>query len=328
MKIGTFAIAIHGGAGTLSRENMTEELERAHRDVLTQSLRSGHAILEAGGSALSAVEAAIVVLEDSPLFNAGKGSVFTHEERIEMDAAVMHGGLRAAGAVAAVTTIKNPIKAARAVMEKSSHVLLAESGAEAFAELVGCEIVSPEYFETEFRREQLRRAKSQERTVLDHDGGGMASVGSSSIDSSSGSNQDKKFGTVGAVALDKNGDIAAGTSTGGMTNKRFHRIGDTPLIGAGTFADNETCAVSCTGHGEFFIRNVVAYDVTALMKYKGLTLTQAADHVVNEKLRSIGGMGGLIAIDRSGTIVMPFNTAGMYRGAIGVDGTERVAIFS
>jgi beta-aspartyl-peptidase (threonine type) len=325
MKIGPFAIAIHGGAGTLSRENMTEELERAHLDVLRQSLRAGHTILQAGGSALIAVEAAIVVLEDSPLFNAGRGSVFTHEETIEMDASIMHGGSGAAGAVAAVTTIKNPIKAARAVMEKSEHVLLAESGAEEFARLAGCEIVSPGYFETAFRREQLHRAKSEEMAVLDHDGGGLAPVGRASGDLS---NPDKKFGTVGAVALDKNGDIAAGTSTGGMTNKRFHRVGDTPLIGAGTYADNETCAVSCTGHGEFFIRNVVAYDVTALMKYKGLSLAQAADHVVNEKLRTIGGMGGLIGIDRSGNIAMSFNTEGMYRGAIGVDGLERVAIFS
>lgn len=306
------AIVIHGGAGTFSRDNMTPELEQAHREVLAESLRAGHVILQSGGSALDAVEAAIVVLEDSPLFNAGRGSVFTHEETIEMDAAVMHGGLGSAGAVAAVTTIKNPVRAARAVMEKSAHVLLGGAGAEAFAKYAGCEMVDPTYFETEFRRAQLRKIQDQQKTLLDHDGGGP----------------DKKFGTVGAVALDKNGDLAAATSTGGMTNKRYNRIGDTPLIGAGTYADNATCAVSCTGHGEFFIRNVVAYDVSALMKYKGETLEQAAHHVINEKLRAVNGQGGLIGIDQTGNITMPFNTAGMYRGAIRVDGSIEVAIFA
>lgn len=322
------AIAIHGGAGTLSKESMTEELERAHRDVLAESLKAGHSILQAGGSALDAVEAAIVVLEDSPLFNAGCGSVFTHEETIEMDASVMHGGTGAAGAVTVVTTIKNPIKAARAVMEKSGHVILAGSGAEAFAKQIGCEIVSTSYFETPFRREQLHRIQAEEKTLLDHDGGGAVASNVSSTEFSPGNNPDKKFGTVGAVALDKNGDLAAGTSTGGMTNKRFKRVGDTPIIGAGTYADNATCAISCTGHGEFFIRNVVAYDVAALMKYRGESLAQAAQHVVHEKLKGVGGMGGLIGIDRSGAIVMPFNTTGMYRGAIGIDGVVQVAIFT
>jgi beta-aspartyl-peptidase (threonine type) len=307
---------------------MTAELEQEHRTVLTKSLQAGHAILNVGGAAVDAVEAAIVVLEDSPLFNAGRGSVFTHEETIEMDASVMHGGTGNAGAVTVVTTIKNPIKAARAVMEQSEHVILAGVGAEAFAKRMGCEIVDISYFETSFRREQLKLIQEEERTVLDHDGSGDVMRGRPSPEFIPSEKPDKKFGTVGAVALDMSGDIAAGTSTGGMTNKRFKRIGDTPIIGAGTYADNSTCAISCTGHGEFFIRNVVAYDVAALMKYRGDSLEKAAHHVVQEKLKVIGGMGGLIGIDRDGNIVMPFNTAGMYRGAIGVDGTLRVAIFS
>jgi beta-aspartyl-peptidase (threonine type) len=326
MTSGKCAIAIHGGAGTLLKKNMTDELEQAHRLVLTQSLQAGHKVLLAGGSAIDAVEAAIVVLEDSPLFNAGRGSVFTHEEKIEMDAAVMNGGVGRAGAVTSVTTIKNPIRAARAVMEKSVHVLLAGGGADAFARQVGCEIVDPSYFETSFRREQLHQIQAQERTVLDHDGG-AATFDSSAEEFLPGPNPDRKFGTVGAVALDTYGDIAAGTSTGGMTNKRFQRVGDTPLIGAGTYADNASCAISCTGHGEFFIRNVVAYDVAALMKYKGLTLEQAADYVINEKLRALNGMGGLIGIDRRGNIAMPFNTTGMYRGSVKVDGVLQVSLF-
>jgi beta-aspartyl-peptidase (threonine type) len=253
--------------------------------------------------------------------------VFTHDETIEMDAAVMSGAGGNAGAVARVTTIKNPITAARAVMERSEHVLLSGGGADEFAKGAKCESVDPGYFAVPIRLEQLHEVKKQEKIILDRDATGAAVRDPALIAFSLGSNPDKKFGTVGAVALDLKGDLAAGTSTGGMTNKRYGRIGDSPIIGAGTYADNATCAVSCTGHGEFFMRHVVAYDVAALMKYKGLTLAEATRHVVNEKLEAINGRGGLIALDRQGSIAMPFNTSGMYRGAIGVDGALTVAMF-
>jgi beta-aspartyl-peptidase (threonine type) len=321
------AIVIHGGAGALTRENVTEELQREYEHALTTALRQGQRILEAGDSALDAVVGAITMLEDSPLFNAGRGSVLTHDETIEMDAAVMCGETSLAGAVTRVTTIKNPITAARAVMERSQHVLLSGAGAEQLAQMAGCEVVDPSYFVVPLRREQLKQVQAQERTMLDHDGGGPAEASSAAVDFSLGSTLNEKFGTVGAVALDMQGNLAAGTSTGGMTNKRYGRIGDSPIIGAGTYADNATCAISCTGHGEFFMRHVVAYDVAALMKYKGLSLEHAAQHVVHEKLLAVHGRGGLIGLDRAGNVAMPFNTPGMYRGMVGIDGVLQVAIF-
>ncbi len=291
----TYLLAIHGGAGTILRGLMTPEKEKAYKKALLDSLISGNKILEKGGTAMDAVEAAIVSLEDSPLFNAGKGAVFTHEGKNEMDASVMSGKDLHAGAVAGVHNVKNPVKLARAVMDKSSHVLLAGAGAEEFAKTVGADFEKDEYFFSQERYTQLIEIGDSDKVQMDHSG-------------------DKKFGTVGAVALDIHGNLAAGTSTGGMTNKRFGRVGDTPVIGAGTYANNKTCAVSCTGHGEYFIRSVVAYDVSCLMEYKGLSLKEACDMVVNKKLVEIGGEGGLIAIDPKGNAELVFNSEGMYRG--------------
>ncbi|MHC2993115.1 isoaspartyl peptidase [Pontibacter sp. HJ8] len=310
-------LVIHGGAGTITRENMTPDKEKAYKEVLNQALETGYAILQKGGSSLDAVEATVRVMEDSPLFNAGKGAVFTHEGKNEMDAAIMDGRTRNAGAIASVTIIRNPITAARAVMEKSEHVMMIGSGAEKFATEKGIEIVDPSYFHTETRYQQLQKLKDKEKTELDHSG--------------SGSNEKifiegNKFGTVGAVALDANGNLAAATSTGGMTNKRYGRVGDVPIIGAGTFADNATCAVSATGHGEYFIRSVVAHDIAALMEYKQYSVKKAADEVVMKKLVERGGVGGVIALDREGNFAMPFNSAGMYRGYI-KNGKKEVAIY-
>ena len=251
-----------------------------------------------GGNAVDAVERTIWVLEDSPYFNAGRGAVFTHEGKNELDASIMVGIDRAAGAVGGVTNVKHPISAARAVMEKSPHVLLTGRGAEQFAREQGLEIVDPAYFFTQERYDALQRAKEQENKKT----------------GSLETRADYKFGTVGCVALDKHGNIAAGTSTGGMTNKRWNRLGDAPIIGAGTFADNSTVGVSCTGHGEFFIRYAVAYDVHALMAYTGMSLREATDKIIQEKLKAVGGEGGLIALDKSGNVAMPFNSEGMYRG--------------
>lgn len=295
-----YAIVIHGGAGTIRREDLTPEQDAAYRAALNAALDIGEAILKDGGTALDAVEKTIHSLEDSPLFNAGKGAVFTNEGRNEMDASIMLGNDRMAGAVGGVSNIKHPISAARAVMEQSPHVLLTGAGAEQFATDKGLEIVDPSYFYTERRWEALQRAKAREANAgeaqveLDHD--------------------DRKKGTVGCVALDKDGNIVAGTSTGGMTNKRWNRLGDSPIIGAGTFADNATCGVSCTGHGEYFIRWAVASDVAARMAYKGISLAEAGEEVVNQELVRVGGEGGLIALDRMGNIAMPFNSEGMYRG--------------
>lgn len=291
------AIAIHGGAGVILKGTMTEEKEMEYRQALHEAIEAGHSVLVTGGSALDAVEAAIVVLEDNALFNAGKGSVFTHEGKIEMDASIMEGEGLMAGAVAGVMNIRNPIKLARAVMEKSEHVLLCSRGAETFAMEQGLKIEPDDYFFTQFRMEQLKHARKEDSIFLDH----------------SFANE-KKMGTVGAVALDEAGNIAAATSTGGMTNKKFGRVGDSPVIGAGTYADNKTCAVSCTGHGEHFLRSVVAYDIACLMEYKGFTLKQACAYVVKEKLSSRGAEGGLVALDREGNIELVFNTDGMYRG--------------
>lgn len=314
-------LVIHGGAGTITKANMTPEKEKAYKEVLNQALKTGYAILEKGGTSLDAVEATVRVMEDSPLFNAGKGAVFTNEGKNELDAAIMDGKTGKAGAVASLTTVRNPISAARAVMEKSEHVMLIGPGAEKFAKEKGLEIVDPSYFRTETRYQQLQKLKEKEgeKTQLDHDSTGTSSIENIFVEG-------EKFGTVGAVALDAYGNLAAATSTGGMTNKRYGRVGDVPIIGAGTYADNNTCAVSATGHGEYFIRSVVAHDIAALMEYKGYSLKKAADEVVMNKLVKRGGEGGVIAIDKHGNFAMPFNSAGMYRGYI-KKGKSEVAIY-
>lgn len=292
-----FGIVIHGGAGTITKKNMTPELEAEYRMKLKEALNAGYAILEKGGSSVDAVEAAIKILEDSPLFNAGKGSVFTSAGTVEMDASIMNGKDLSAGSVAVVRRIKNPITAARAVMEKSKHVMMTGIGAESFAKIKGIEMVDTSYFFVKQRYDQLQKIKAKEKS----DTTGVIFT-------------DQKFGTVGAVALDKQGNIAAGTSTGGMTNKKFGRIGDSPIIGAGTYASNKTCAISCTGHGEYFIRAAVAHDVSSRMEYGGISLSEAARIVVQEKLKAMGGEGGLIGIDAKGNFTMEFNSEGMYRG--------------
>lgn len=289
-------MAIHGGAGTLLKEYMTPEKEKAYTTALDEALSAGFSVLEDGGSATDAVVAAVCVVEDSPLFNAGRGSVFTHKGAHEMDAAVMEGKNRLAGAVALITGIRNPVLLARDVMEKSGHVFLAGEGAMSFAESLGYTVLPESYFYDELRYRQWQEIKGTTSYKLDHS-----------------DPADSKFGTVGAVACDKNGNLAAATSTGGMTNKRWGRIGDSPVIGAGTYAHNLTCAVSCTGSGEYFIRGVAAYEVSALMEFKGLKLGEAADEVILRRLKETGGDGGLIAVDRHGNIAMPFNTEGMYR---------------
>src|SRR5690606_27822656 len=314
-----FAIVIHGGAGTILKKNMSDEQEKAYQEKLQEALDSGYLVLKNGGTAIEAVEKAIVVMEDSPLFNAGKGAVYTNADTNELDASIMDGKTLNAGAVSGVRNVKNPIKLVRLVMEKSEHVMLSGKGAEDFAKQHQIEIVDSTYFYNEHRLKQLNKIKDSEKIQLDH-----------SDDDEQGDVsefKDSKFGTVGAVALDKHGNLAAATSTGGMTNKKYGRIGDSPIIGAGTYANNATCAVSCTGHGEFFIRNVVAYDVAALMEYKEKSLIDAANYVVNEKLVKLGGDGGLIAIDNQGNIAMPFNTAGMYRGYKKSNGESEVLIF-
>ncbi len=296
-----FAIAIHGGAGTILKSTMTPEKETEYKQGLTAAITAGEEILRANGTSLAAVEAAIRSLENNPLFNAGRGAVFTHDGKNELDASIMDGKTLMAGAAAGVRNIKNPITLARTIMEKSEHVLLAGLGAMEFAEKMKIDFESDEYFFVQHRYDQLLQAHQTDSITLDH--------------TQQPSSTNKK-GTVGCVALDVHGNLAAGTSTGGMTNKRYGRVGDTPMIGAGTYANNATCAVSCTGHGEFFIRSVVAYDVSCLMEYKGLTLKEACDTVVNKKLVALGGEGGLIAIDRYGNIELPYNSEGMYRAKI------------
>lgn len=314
-----YVLVVHGGAGTISKENLAPDQEEAFREALAAALRAGYARLQAEGSSLDAVEAAILIMEDNPLFNAGKGAVFTHDGRNELDASVMWGPTQAAGAVAGVTTIRNPIKAARAVMEQSEHVMLTGRGAETFAAAKGLELVDPAYFRTEARWQGLQRVLKQDslNMELDHDGNPQSGHASGQYDN--------KYGTVGAVALDRNGNLAAATSTGGMTNKRFGRIGDSPIIGAGTYA-NERVAVSCTGWGEFFIRGVAAYDVAARLTYGNVPLAEAASAVI-AKIGTMGGNGGMIALDSSGNVAMPFNTAGMYRGAITESGEIEIAIY-
>lgn len=314
-KKGEYVLVVHGGAGTINKSNMTPALEAAYTAGLRQAIEAGYEMIRKGKSSLDAVEAAIRVLEDNPLFNAGKGAVFTHDGRNELDASIMSGKNLAAGAVAGVTTIRNPISAARAVMEKSEHVMMAGKGAELFAQQAGLEIVDNSYFRTESRWKGLQKALREDslKTKLDHSKLGIINI-------------DNKFGTVGCVALDKNGDLAAGTSTGGMTNKKYGRIGDSPIIGAGTYANNATVGVSCTGWGEFYIRNVVAHDLSAMMEYKGLSVQEAGKAVI-EKVGKLGGDGGLIALDKNGNIAMPFNTQGMYRGCVTRDGKIEIYIY-
>ncbi|SHK69911.1 isoaspartyl peptidase/L-asparaginase family protein [Hymenobacter psychrotolerans] len=315
-----FALAIHGGAGTISRQLMTTDKEQAYQAALLQSLEAGHTILREGGAALDAVEAAVRSLEDCPLFNAGRGAVFTHEGHHEMDAAIMDGRNRAAGAVAGARAVQNPIRAARLVMEKTDHVLLAYPGADELAREHGLPLQPAEYFFTQQRYDQLQEALQEGRMRLDHsEPVPMTTTAPIAEPGAFPTSEDpkKKMGTVGAVARDQHGNLAAATSTGGMTNKRYSRIGDSPIIGAGTFADNRTCAISCTGHGEFFLRALAAHDISCLMEYRGLSLTEACRIVVHDKLAPIGGEGGLVAVDAAGNIALPFNSEGMYRGSIG-----------
>jgi beta-aspartyl-peptidase (threonine type) len=304
-------MVIHGGAGTILRQNMTAETEKAYIDTLTIALRTGYAILARGGTSLEAVEATIRVMEDSPLFNAGKGAVFTADGTNELDASIMDGRTLGAGSVAAVQRVRNPISLARLVMEKSPHVMMVGAGAEEFAKSQGVKLVSPHYFWTE------RRWRSYEAAKARADSGRTTALPA----------EEQKFGTVGAVALDKAGNLAAGTSTGGTNMKRFGRVGDAPIIGAGTYANNQSCAVSATGDGEFFIRNNVAADICARLRYSGLSLQQAADEVVMKVLVAQGGGGGVIAMDRKGNIATPFNSAGMYRGWVTSDGRITVKIY-
>jgi L-asparaginase / beta-aspartyl-peptidase len=310
-----FGFVIHGGAGTIERSRMTPERERAYRDKLSEALLAGFGVLKKGGGCLDAVVAAITLLEDSPLFNAGKGAVFTSAGTNELDSSIMDGRTLKAGAVAGLKRVKNPILLARLVMEQSPHVMMTGAGAEAFATQKGVELVDPKYFYTEERWQQLQKIKEAEKNPPPK----SSKLAPAPFD-------EHKFGTVGAVALDQSGNLGAGTSTGGMTNKRFGRVGDSPIIGAGTYADNETCGVSCTGDGEYFIRAAVAHDISAQMRYAGKSVERAAADSL-EKVAKIGGTGGLIALDRRGNFAMPFNTSGMYRGWIGADGQPHVLIY-
>ena len=305
-----FSIIIHGGAGNILKQNMTPEKEAAYHQKLEEAIRAGHSILKGGGTSLDAVEKTILILEDSPLFNAGKGAVFTYEGTNEHDASIMDGKTLNAGASAGTTIVKHPITLARAVMEQSPHIMLSGTGAERFAKSHGLDMVDPNYFYTEERFNSLQNIKNKEKV----------SFYDSTI-------KDSKFGTVGCAALDTHGNLAAGTSTGGMTNKRWGRIGDSPIIGAGTYANNKTCAVSSTGWGEFFIRGLVAYDISALMEYKGLTLQEASKEVIQNKLTKLGGTGGIIAIDKQGNMVMEFNTAGMFRATMNDTGELYIGFY-
>ncbi|MGC1471975.1 MAG: isoaspartyl peptidase/L-asparaginase [Psychroserpens sp.] len=313
-----FAIIIHGGAGTILKKNMTSEKEAAYKAKLEEAIRVGYEILINGGTSLDAVEKTINVMEDSPLFNAGKGAVFTNAETNELDASIMDGKTLNAGASAGTITVRNPINLARVIMDKSPHVMMAGAGADTYAKEQGLSIVDPSYFYTENRFNALKRAMESEKIELDHDD--KQAFYDPEI-------KDFKFGTVGCAALDKHGNLAAGTSTGGMTNKRYGRVGDAPIIGAGTYANNNSCAVSSTGWGEYFIRSMVAYDISALMQYKGLTLQEAAREVIHTKVAGLGGDGGIVAVDKNGTMVAEFNTAGMYRATMNEDGELEIGIY-
>ena len=306
-----YAIAIHGGAGTILRSQMTPEKESAYTLALQTALQIGETILRNGGSSLDAVESSVKSLEDCPLFNAGKGAVFTHDGQHELDASIMFGKDLSAGAVAGIRLVKNPVQLAKQVMQHSEHVFMAGHGAEEFARKWNIPFETKAYFFNQFRYDQFQEALRNDTIQMDHT-----------------ADKEKKFGTVGAVALDLQGNLAAATSTGGMTNKRHGRVGDTPMIGAGTYANNATCAVSCTGHGEYFIRSVVAYDISCLMEYKGLSLQQACDTVVKQKLVKMGGEGGLIALDHQGHVELCFNSEGMYRASVKQGEKAFVGIYS
>jgi len=311
-----FSMVIHGGAGTILKSDMTPELEKAYQVGLEEALNAGYGILEAGGDAMSAVTAAVVKLEDNLLFNAGRGAVFTKKGLQEMDAAVMDGTNLAAGAICGVRNVRNPIELARQVMLHSNHVFLSGKGANDFAIKQGVKLEPDEYFFSQFRYDQWKEIRDSDNYSLDHTHQGIQEL-----------MKDKKFGTVGAVACDSKGNLAAGTSTGGMTNKKFGRIGDSPIVGAGTYADNETCAISCTGHGELFIRAVAAYDVSARMKYKKLPLAEAMREVVMDKLVKMEGEGGMIGVDAQGNVAMLFNSAGMYRAMRSSTGEIEIGIY-
>ncbi len=311
-----FTILIHGGAGTILKEDMTPGLEQAYLEGLQQALDISYAVLEEGGTAVNAVKAALVILEDNMLFNAGRGSVFTKKGVQEMDAAIMDGSDLSAGAVAGVRNVRNPIELAMEVMRNSNHVFLSGKGANDFAIKQGVKLEPDEFFFSQFRYDQWKAIRDSDNYSLDHTHHHLEEL-----------MRDKKFGTVGAVACDRNGHIAAATSTGGMTNKKYGRIGDSPMIGAGTYANDTTCAISCTGHGEMFIRSVAAYDVSCLMEYKGLGLQEAMEKVVMEKLIKIEGEGGMIGVDANGNGAMIFNSAGMYRGMKNSAGIQEVAIY-
>lgn len=311
-----YALAIHGGAGTILKEDITPELEDAYRKALQHALDAGFSVLENGGSAINAVKAAVVYLEDDPHFNAGRGAVFTKKGINELDAAIMDGKTLEAGAVAGVRNVRNPVELAEQVMRHSGHVFLSGKGANDFAIKQGIKLEPDEYFFTQLRYDQWRDIRDSDVYTLDHKSDKL-------IDAV----KEQKFGTVGAVACDKNGNIAAATSTGGMTNKQYGRIGDSPMIGIGTYANNNTCAISCTGHGEPFIRAVVAHDISCLMEYKNMSLKDACEEVVMKKLIQINGEGGLIGVDAEGNIALVFNSAGMYRAYRTSDDAGSVAIY-
>jgi len=315
-----YGIVIHGGAGTILKENLNDSLEAAYINKLTEAISVGNEILKNGGTAMEAVTKTINIMEDSALFNAGKGAVFTHDGKNELDASVMDGSNLNAGAVAGVTRIKNPIDLALSVMNDSPHVLLSGNGAEEFAEERGFQLIDPSYFYTENRYRSLQKILENEKQSTENELNNKVSFEDAYI-------KDSKFGTVGCVALDQDGNLAAGTSTGGMTNKRWNRIGDAPIIGAGTYANNATCAVSSTGWGEYFIRAMVAHDISAMMEYKGVSLQEAASEVIQKKVPALGGDGGIIAIDKDGNIAMEFNTAGMYRAHMNSKGELTIGIY-
>ncbi len=311
-----YTLVVHGGAGTILKADMTPELEKAYQEGLNEALNAGYAVLEEGGSSVNAVKAALVVMEDNMLFNAGRGSVFTKKGVQEMDAAIMDGKNLEAGAVSGVRNVRNPIELATEIMRHSNHVFLSGKGANDFAIKQGIKLEPDEFFFSQFRYDQWKQIRDSDNYSLDHTHQQLEEL-----------MRDKKFGTVGAVACDKNGDIAAATSTGGMTNKKYGRIGDSPIIGSGTYANNKTCAISCTGHGEIFIRSVAAYDVSALMEYTGIDLAAAMKEVVQNKLVSLKGEGGMIGVDNKGNYCMEFNSAGMYRAVRSSDGSQEVAIY-
>ena len=322
-----FSIAIHGGAGTLVKGMMTPELEAHYKEALKNALDKGYAILENGGTSTEAVEKAVIELENSHLFNAGKGAVFTADETHEMDASIMEGKTLNAGAVSLITGIKNPISLAKNVMINSEHVFLAGNGAMEFAKKMNYQLEDETYFYDELRHKQWLEIKDTDSFQLDHSNSTVSRNNDKSVAERSRSQKDSKFGTVGAVACDKDGNIAAATSTGGMTNKKYGRVGDSPMIGAGNYANNKTCAVSCTGSGEFFIRGVVAYDVSCLIEHKNMSLVDASEEVINKRILEINGDGGLIAVDAKGNIAMPFNTEGMYRASKSSNGEEEISIY-